>query len=122
MSTRRDFFRAAVALPTSWAAFTNALQAAGSDESYWQMVQRQFPLEDDLIYLNAANVCPAASTKTNIAKPVIRMNIVFWLNLSIRMKMPSSMPEECGTLAISVHPERWDSSIKRRPGSCSRRL
>src|SRR5262245_16984341 len=59
-STRRDFFRAAVALPASWTAFTNALQAATSDGSYWQMVQRQFPLADDLIYLNAANVCPAS--------------------------------------------------------------
>src|SRR6185436_18978797 len=59
-STRRDFFRAAAALPASWAAFSNALQAATSDESYWQMVQRQFPLADDLIYLNAANVCPAS--------------------------------------------------------------
>jgi selenocysteine lyase/cysteine desulfurase len=59
-STRRDFFRAAVALPASWTAFTKALQAATSDESYWHMVQRQFPLADDLIYLNAANVCPAS--------------------------------------------------------------
>jgi selenocysteine lyase/cysteine desulfurase len=59
-STRREFFRAAVALPASWTAFTAALQAAGSDESYWQMVQRQFPLADNLIYLNAANVCPAS--------------------------------------------------------------
>ena len=47
MSTRRDFFRAAVALPVSWTAFTNTLQAAGSDDSYWQMVQREFPLDDD---------------------------------------------------------------------------
>ena len=59
-STRRDFFRAAVALPASWTAFTTALQAAHTDDSYWQMVQRQFPLEERLIYLNAANVCPAS--------------------------------------------------------------
>ena len=59
-STRRDFFRAAVALPASWTAFTTAVQAASSEDSYWQMVQRQFPLADDLIYLNAANVCPAS--------------------------------------------------------------
>src|SRR5438046_2755441 len=59
-STRRDFFRAAVALPASWTAFTTAIQAATTDESYWSMVQRQFPLADDLIYLNAANVCPAS--------------------------------------------------------------
>ena len=59
-STRRDFFRAAVALPASWTAFQTALQAASSEEAYWQMVKRQFPLEDRLIYLNAANVCPAS--------------------------------------------------------------
>jgi len=60
MPSRRDFFRAAAALPASWMAFGSALRAAGSDESYWQMVQRQFPLDDGLIYLNAANVCPAS--------------------------------------------------------------
>ena len=70
MSTRRDFFRAAVALPASWTVFTNALQAAGSDDSYWQMVQRQFPLDDDLIYLNAANVCPAS-------RPVMDRHLAF---------------------------------------------
>jgi isopenicillin-N epimerase len=30
------------------------------DESYWSMVRRQFPLADNLVYLNAANVCPAS--------------------------------------------------------------
>ena len=46
------------------------MRAAGSDESYWQMVQRQFPLEDDLIYLNAANVCPAS-------RPVMDRHLAF---------------------------------------------
>ena len=65
-SSRRDFIRAAAALPASWTAFSTALVAAGSrlpdasDESYWQLVKRQFPLEENLIYLNAANVCPAS--------------------------------------------------------------
>jgi len=50
-----------MALPASWTAFTSALQAAtDGGESYWRMVQRQFPLEDRLIYFNAANVCPAS--------------------------------------------------------------
>jgi selenocysteine lyase/cysteine desulfurase len=31
-----------------------------SDETLWQLVKSQFPLEDGLIYLNAANVCPAS--------------------------------------------------------------
>ena len=58
-SSRRAFFRTAAALPASWTAFAAALQAA-EPESYWQMVKRQFPLEEKLIYLNAANVCPAS--------------------------------------------------------------
>jgi len=58
-STRRAFFRAAAVLPASWNTFAAALKAAPA-ESYWQMVKRQFPLEEKLIYLNAANVCPAS--------------------------------------------------------------
>ena len=30
------------------------------NEAYWSLVKRQFPLEAKLIYLNAANVCPAS--------------------------------------------------------------
>jgi selenocysteine lyase/cysteine desulfurase len=59
-STRRDLIRAAIALPASWTAFSAQLRAAVTDEAYWHMVQRQFPLADRLIYLNAANVCPAS--------------------------------------------------------------
>ncbi len=70
MPSRRDFFRAAVALPASWSAMTAALSAATSDDSYWHMVQRQFPLEDDLIYFNAANVCPAS-------RPVMDRHLAF---------------------------------------------
>src|SRR5437867_343639 len=63
--TRRDFLRnlsATAALPASWNAFTSALAAAPerNSESYWLMVKRQFPLENNLIYMNAANVCPAS--------------------------------------------------------------
>ena len=67
-SSRRSFLHsipALAALPASWTAFTAALRAAPSapdanNESYWSLVKRQFPLEDNLIYLNAANVCPAS--------------------------------------------------------------
>jgi selenocysteine lyase/cysteine desulfurase len=65
-NTRRDFFRLA-ALPLAWRAFQTKLEAAAAsrlpdagNEAYWQMVKRQFPLEEGLIYLNAANVCPAS--------------------------------------------------------------
>lgn len=68
MPSRREFFRSLPvlgSLPASWGAFVQALQAAPGtpaphNEAYWQMVKRQFPLEENLIYLNAANVCPAS--------------------------------------------------------------
>src|SRR3954452_1391475 len=68
-STRRRFLQQSAALPASWTTFAAALQAAGtagasaggrSEEALWQLVRRQFPLEERLIYLNAANVCPAS--------------------------------------------------------------
>lgn len=76
--SRRDFFRglpALGALPASWTAFAGALQAASpsgvpEDQAYWQMVRRQFPLESDLVYLNAANVCPAS-------RPVLDRHLEF---------------------------------------------
>ena len=56
---------ALAALPASWTAFSTALQAApgppdAGNDAYWSLVKRQFPLNDDLLYLNAANVCPAS--------------------------------------------------------------
>src|SRR5262249_45141981 len=70
--TRRQFLHQSAAFPASWVAFTAALRAATAapaaattaaghaGEPLWQLVRRQFPLEDGLIYLNAANVCPAS--------------------------------------------------------------
>jgi selenocysteine lyase/cysteine desulfurase len=29
-------------------------------DAYWDLVRQQFPLEKDLVYLNAANICPAS--------------------------------------------------------------
>src|SRR5262245_28096189 len=67
--TRREFLHRSATLPASWMAFEAALAAmvparasAGgrSEEALWHLVRRQFPLEDGLIYLNAANVCPAS--------------------------------------------------------------
>jgi isopenicillin-N epimerase len=74
-STRRNFLRAAGALPASWTALRSALQAApgtadAANEPYWQMVKRQFPLENGLLYLNAANVCPAS-------RPVLDRHLEF---------------------------------------------
>ena len=64
--SRRNFLRtlsSAAALPASWNAFAASLQAAGTadtSEPFWRMVKAQFPLDEKLIYLNAANVCPAS--------------------------------------------------------------
>ncbi|HEY7617892.1 MAG TPA: aminotransferase class V-fold PLP-dependent enzyme, partial [Terriglobales bacterium] len=51
--------------PVAWPGLVRMLQAgpgpAGEgSEAYWQIVKRQFPLEDNLVYMNAANVCPAS--------------------------------------------------------------
>ena len=67
--SRRQFLQCSATLPASWMGFATALAAArttpavadgGSDEVVWQLVRRQFPLEEGLLYLNAANVCPAS--------------------------------------------------------------
>jgi selenocysteine lyase/cysteine desulfurase len=62
--SRRFFFRTlpAIGVASSWAGFAKSLAAAtpAEGEGYWRMVKGQFPLEDGLIYLNAANVCPAS--------------------------------------------------------------
>src|SRR6516225_6731269 len=67
--SRRQFLQCSATLPGSWIGFATALAAArttpavadgGSDEVQWQLVRRQFPLEEGLLYLNAANVCPAS--------------------------------------------------------------
>lgn len=71
--SRRAFFRGfAASLPASWVAFQSKLaaaQSAGSEE-YWLMVKRQFPLAENLLYLNAANVCPSS-------RPVLDRHLEF---------------------------------------------
>lgn len=52
---RRDLFGLA-----GLAMAQNAMPAGDRDENYWRMLRRQFPLRENLIYVNAANVCPAS--------------------------------------------------------------
>jgi isopenicillin-N epimerase len=65
-ASRRDFLRGislATAVPLCWSGLAASLAAAGQPsegENYWALVRRQFPLREGLIYLNAANVCPAS--------------------------------------------------------------
>jgi isopenicillin-N epimerase len=44
------------------AGILRAAPAAGdpTNEAYWSLVKRQFPLEEGLLYFNAANVCPTS--------------------------------------------------------------
>ena len=67
-SSRRQWLqtlsKAATAAAT-WGAMAQALRGASpkggsDDEDYWRLVKRQFPLEQGLLYFNAANVCPAS--------------------------------------------------------------
>ena len=44
-----------------WSAFAQSVSTAPArDENFWAMLRKQFPLRDGLVYLNAANVCPAS--------------------------------------------------------------
>ncbi|MCW5964483.1 MAG: aminotransferase class V-fold PLP-dependent enzyme [Bryobacterales bacterium] len=77
MVSRRQLFRygsAATALAGSGALWTQRLLAsplqAAADESFWGSVRNEFPLEDGLIFLNAANVCPAS-------KPVVEKHLEY---------------------------------------------
>jgi len=76
IQSRRQFFHGLSglgALPASWVSFASALAApaaVSNSENYWRMVKRQFPLESNLIYVNAANVCPAS-------RPVLDRHLEF---------------------------------------------
>ena len=67
-SSRRQWLQTltkSAAAAASWAAMAQSLHAASpkagsDDEDYWRLVKRQFPLEQGLLYFNAANVCPAS--------------------------------------------------------------
>ena len=67
-SSRRQWLQTltkTAAAAASWAVMAQSLHAASpkagsDDEDYWRLVKRQFPLEQGLLYFNAANVCPAS--------------------------------------------------------------
>ena len=65
MPTGRQYLRQSAALPACWTNFAatlptaRAARASGGGRSQ-EVLWRQFPLEDRLIYLSAANVCPAS--------------------------------------------------------------
>ncbi len=77
MITRRSLFRyapVAGAVVGSSGAWTQKLAASAiqspGDESFWSSVRAEFPLEDGLIFFNAANVCPAS-------KPVVAKHLEY---------------------------------------------
>lgn len=56
---RRSLF--SLPIVPAWTAFAqSAATSPARDEAFWTMVRKQFPLREGLIYLNAANVCPAS--------------------------------------------------------------
>jgi selenocysteine lyase/cysteine desulfurase len=67
-SSRRQWLQTLSKTATAaatWGAMAEALRGASpkgtsDDEDYWKLVKRQFPLEQGLLYFNAANVCPAS--------------------------------------------------------------
>jgi len=67
-SSRRQWLQTlskTAATAATWGAMAQALRGAtpkggSDDEDYWKLVKRQFPLEQGLLYFNAANVCPAS--------------------------------------------------------------
>jgi selenocysteine lyase/cysteine desulfurase len=77
---RRDFLRqvtGAALGSASWGAFSGTLQAKElaatapqAADAYWTQLRRQFPLEEGLTYLNAANICPAS-------KPVLERQLAY---------------------------------------------
>jgi isopenicillin-N epimerase len=77
MLTRRSLFRyapAASAVLGSSAHWMQQLAASPlqepGNESFWALLRSEFPLEEGLIFLNAANVCPAS-------KPVVAKHLHF---------------------------------------------
>lgn len=76
MISRRQLFRSsavAAAIPAT-SLWQQRLSAAGAadptDEAFWASVRAEFPLDENLIFLNAANVCPAS-------KPVVAKHFEF---------------------------------------------
>ncbi|MFN7544344.1 MAG: aminotransferase class V-fold PLP-dependent enzyme [Acidobacteriota bacterium] len=56
---RRSLFP--LAITPLWSALAqNTQSGTPRDEAFWTLLRRNFPLRDGLIYLNAANVCPAS--------------------------------------------------------------
>jgi selenocysteine lyase/cysteine desulfurase len=60
--TSRRVFLGRTPPAVAWAAFAGKIAAAPSrsGEEFWLMVKSHFPLSPDIVYLNAANVCPAS--------------------------------------------------------------
>ena len=62
--TRREFLQTTSALMLGGAGMSAAqaqqhLAAPGQDESYWEMVRAQFSFTEEVVPMNAANLCPS---------------------------------------------------------------
>lgn len=64
---------AAPAAPPTPVPFELPLGPAGSaDESFWEVVKAQFPLRDDLVVMNAANLCPSPFPVSELVEALTR--------------------------------------------------
>jgi isopenicillin-N epimerase len=62
IQSRREFFRHSALLLGAAAGGTGALPAAAGpslDGDYWQLVRSQFSFSEDVVPMNAANLCPS---------------------------------------------------------------
>ena len=138
--TRRQFLQCSASLPASWTGFAAALAAArttpaaadgGSDEAQWQLVRRQFPLEDGLLYLNAANVCPASRPVLDRYASLLRdfqANPSFQnrdkyrpLRESVRSKLAALLGVSADEVAITRNTSEGSNLIVRRNRPQARR-
>lgn len=117
LASRRSFFRTlpGIGSALSFAGFASAMQAGGNGElqdSHWRLVKRQFPLEDGLLYLNAANVCPAS---TLVLDRYLTLERDFHANPSFqnREKYKALQERLRGKIAALLHAEGDEIAITR---------
>jgi selenocysteine lyase/cysteine desulfurase len=112
-------------MPASWAAFQSRLAAApaigANTEEYWQVVKRQFPLADGLIYVNAANVCPASRPVLDRHQEFLRdfqadpsfQNRTKYENLQerLRSKLAAMLGAEADEIAITRNTSESSNTV-----------
>jgi isopenicillin-N epimerase len=117
--SRRLFLKGATtsAAAAAWASMSQTLQAASSsatpaNEDFWRLVKKQFPLDDGLLYFNAANICPASRAVLDRHAEFLRD---FQANPSFqnRAKYDALRTRLRGKLGVLLHVKSDEVSITR---------